>query len=325
MIPTLLGMALVDGHFAGLSALFAGLGVGMMLWRFAAIRDLTLLAPWSWALASLFSLAAAEVLITTAAWGPDAATALRFVAAAGSLTPGMSQLGAKRPQHGAWNFVVVSLWLVLALPAVEFFFLDRTGPFVVRGARACFLASLIGVGLLNYLPTRFAVSAVFVAASQCVLFAHVLAPVLRGVDWAPHSARVALALGLVDVAIGLAASNVVPRRPARAGRDRLWLDFRDAFGTLWGLRVAERVNAAAAANRWNLTLGWRGFRKHNDAEPSAASAAVDRQLNQVLRNLLRRFVSTPWLESRLGAEPSVEETSWESPRPARPDSGPGGG
>jgi hypothetical protein len=39
----------------------------------------------------------------------------------------------------------------------------------------------------------------------------------------------------------------------------VWFDFRDAFGTLWGLRVVERFNDTARRSNWPVRLGWRGF------------------------------------------------------------------
>jgi hypothetical protein len=37
----------------------------------------------------------------------------------------LAVLGAKRPQHAAWSFVVLAFWGILALPAAETYFLQR--------------------------------------------------------------------------------------------------------------------------------------------------------------------------------------------------------
>lgn len=77
-----------------------------------------------------------------------------------------------------------------------------------------------------------------------------------------------------------------------ASFDRAWLDFRNAFGTLWGLRVAARFNQSAEQLGWAMRLGWQGL------EPAAAaprSPQIDpigqeHAMRQVLGSLLRRFV-----------------------------------
>lgn len=312
-------------YHSAMAAILACGGVGILVWWLSSVRGLTLVGPWIWTAAALLTLAVAEIAIATLALEPSGASALRLVATAGILTPGMALLGAKRPQDTAWNFVVVALWIVLALPAVEYFFLDRSGPLVVQGARAWFLVALILMGLLNYLPTRFALSALLAASSQLVAFA----PWLQLTKTPPNSGHVILALGLADLAIGLAAIGVLPRRRGLAGRDRVWVDFRDAFGTLWGLRVAERVNAASTANDWGLHLGWGGFRSSvstnsQDTAPDRARATgpskIDRQLDQVLKNLLRRFVSPSWIDTRLGQDGSLlpEPDAADRPDPDAP-------
>ena len=51
--------------------------------------------------------------------GPTFPKRRRFAAAVLSFAPTMALLGAKRPQNGAWQFVVITLWAILALPAFE--------------------------------------------------------------------------------------------------------------------------------------------------------------------------------------------------------------
>lgn len=82
---------------------------------------------------------------------------------------------------------------------------------------------------------------------------------------------------------------------ARSPLDRVWLDFRDAFGVAWGLRVAERLNASAAMYSWPVTLTWQGFRGRQEGTSDIPPAAVE----EGLRGLLRRFVSPEWIDSRL--------------------------
>jgi hypothetical protein len=85
------------------------------------------------------------------------------------------------------------------------------------------------------------------------------------------------------------------RRKARTPLDRVWLDFRDLLGTMWALRVLERINAASSQNGWGARLTWRRW---------IVSQAPPEALQRSLRMLLRRFVSEQWIDERLnGSSP----------------------
>ena len=75
--------------------------------------------------------------------------------------------------------------------------------------------------------------------------------------------------------------------------DEVWCDFRDMYGSLWALRVSERVNVAGRAAEMEVSLGWHGIQ---GVPPGADSTALDRHL----KSLLRRFVSREWIARRLG-------------------------
>src|SRR4051794_207498 len=93
----------------------------LFLWlQRRAVAGTTLTAPWWWSVVSLLALALAEFV--TAFWKSDSdpsAAALRFIAATSTFCPLMALLGAKRPQDRGWQFIVFSLWVVLALPGLE--------------------------------------------------------------------------------------------------------------------------------------------------------------------------------------------------------------
>jgi hypothetical protein len=94
------------------------------------------------------------------------------------------------------------------------------------------------------------------------------------------------------------------RNRANANRlDRVWLDFRDAFGVVWSLRILERMNASATMYDWPVTLTWHGF------EPRASATHVDTPsiLEESFRTLLRRFVSPEWIEARLPEQGALVE------------------
>ena len=134
---------------------------------------------------------------------------------------------------------------------------------------------------------------------------------------ATTSAHVAVAMVSICLAIVLVAWQL--RRPNDlTGWNRVWLDFRDSFGVVWAMRVAERVNQSAAAYAWSVRLRWNGFQGIDQEENRVVDSTIDRdtdaplagvapeQLDQAVRTLLRRFVSPDWIDQRMGrVEPST--------------------
>jgi hypothetical protein len=257
------------------AAAFAALAVVVLLRGRSALRCKTLLGAWSWAVASLVALAGVE-LANPSLWSAP----LRFAAAALVLCPTIAVLGAKRPQHLAWHWIVLSLWVVLCIPAANAALFHAGGAVELHVAQGTFLWLLILLGLANYLPTRYAAAAMLIAAGQLFLFSPHL-PLVRA-ELTPH----ATTIGITLVAVGLALSPLALRKPvATSSLDAVWRDFRDHFGAFWAVRVMVRLNTAAEMNRWPIRLHWSGF---------APRSAVDPQLEKVVRrclnSMLRRFV-----------------------------------
>ena len=271
-------------------------GLAVLLWFRRPVGQTTLTAAWWWTLAALAGWcgveSAAAVSGQTTAWWAS----LQFAAASLSFCPAVSLIGAKRPQHTAWNFVVLSLWAIVALPAAETFFLHPGERPILGGARPWFLWILVMLGPINFVPTRFWLASLLIAAGQVLALSPYLALIQR-----PLISHANL-LGLALCGLGITAAALATRRAALAANpyDRPWLDFRDRFGLFWGLRVQERINAAASQYGWNFELAWSGFR---DRQSSAALPQIDPAIEPVLRTtlkgLLRRFVSHDWMAERL--------------------------
>lgn len=289
--PSAIGATL--SLLVGLVVLFSG---GRSVWQ------TTLASAWCWTLAALVAWSLIELV---AAVAPGQATgnsfsAIRLAAMSLSLCPIVALLGAKRPQQQAWNFVVLSLWIILLLPAAETLML-RPGQRLSFGVlRSWLLWVPAALLLMNYLATRYWLAALLAAGGQVLAFGQFL-------PLAPQAfpARATL-LGLLLLTAALVAAHVASLRTqgANSDLDRLWLDFRDTFGAFWALRVQERMNATAQQHGWKATLAWHGF---DEAAESASPAAVtthDRlSPASTFRGLLRRFVSSDWIAARRGHEP----------------------
>lgn len=253
----------------------------------------TLLPAWSW------TLAAATIPAIVELWGfaSDSSQILlapwRCLAAMLSLCPVVAQLGAKRPQHQPWNFIVVSLWGVLALPAFETLILHPGQAMKLSDTRSWFVVILLLIAPGNLLATRFTLAALLAIAGQVIL----LLPILpwRIATASPQLTTISMSLWLVAIVLAMRTS------PAKAHStwDRLWLDFRDQFGLLWGLRLQERVNTTAEQLAWPIELTWSGFVDRQSQQPlSDVDLARIDSLSHNVRGLLRRFVTQEWISER---------------------------
>ena len=277
-------------------------GIVLLIQSRRRLLGTTLVAPAMWALISMITVTLLQTV--TIGWELRSPATWNYLAAATTLCPTMAVLGAKRPQDRGWQFIVASLWVVLALPATQDLAFAPGGGFELHPAWAWFLALLITLGLLNYLTTRFAFSAVLISLAQIILLEAQL-PRL-GLNLSSYQL---LAIPLLTIGIA------VVRWQVRSGINRrgwpgVWLDFRDAFGAVWALRVAERMNQAARTHRWPARFRWQRIEPVDDAsegERVTCNHPLNDKMELSFRTLLRRFVSPEWIGERLGersADPS---------------------
>jgi hypothetical protein len=257
------------------------------------VAGTTLVATWWWGLAAFGAACGLELLFAWRLIADDnAGQALRYAARMLLLCPTISLLGVKRPQDGPWNFVVTSLWGVLALPAAEALFLNTGQPLEISGFRSWFVLVLLSASLVNTLPTRHWPAALAATGGQCVLLGRYLP---LPVPQFPFDTEAGLGL------LALAAALYALRPPRRSSNslDQLWFDFRDSFGLFWGLRVQERIQASAKMYDWPVALHWSGW-KAADGKPVQNLNDIPRQeITTTFRGLLRRFVSNDWIDARL--------------------------
>jgi hypothetical protein len=262
----------VDGTRAGFIAAAALLATGFYpLGRAAAAnRGVALQHALAWTAAAWTAWTAAAAVRAFLPPADPQGLGMPWFYLALCLTAGaaVAVLGARRPGVAAWNLVVVALLAVLLLPAF-----NRLGD--LRGLESpplIFLAVLAAVGCLNYAATPLA-AAVAPAGAACAAEIAVLGGWMERGDWeivflfmlaaAPWAGLVALRRG----------------RPA-TDFDRVWLDFRNRFGGLWGLRVRDQFNRAAANAGWPVELRWGGLRPSKTSDDAPLKG---------LRALLKRF------------------------------------
>jgi hypothetical protein len=245
------------------------------------VAALILLAGVAWPLWLAWRATAHTTLRATMGWLSAAwvawllALALRddlagYLALSLSACAGIAVLGARRPGVGAWNFVVAGLLAVLLLPMAQ-----AWGSLRVETAQAIFLAAVLAVPILNYLPTRLGPGVILSAMGFAGALVHLAGSRLGAGHEVAH----------LCVAAGPWLALLTRRwREPRSAFDQTWLRFRDGFGFVWGQRARNQLNRAAENAGLTPRLAWRGL---VEADGSIATAADD--MLQLLQGVLKRF------------------------------------
>jgi hypothetical protein len=197
-----------------------------------------------------------------------------YIALALAACAGVSVLGARRPGLGPWNFVTLGLLAVLLMPLLE----QRWNAehWSLDTPRTAFLAVVLLVGVVNFLPTRWGLWAG--VAGACFTLGVI---VLARTDVAPETAARLVAAALGGLGLACWGAWLVLRRRSNAGPvDRIWLAFRDRFGLVWAKRVQEQFNQAALHAEHAARLRWPGL---------VGEEKQQEQLRELLLAVLKRF------------------------------------
>jgi len=294
-------------------------GFGTLLtltFRRQRLEGTTLIAPWYWSVIAIGSIIAIELLpfiLSDRVWA-SGSTSLRYFAAITTLCPIVSLLGAKRPQHHAWQWIVLSLWVILAMPAATTLFFSHA-TFHTGILWSWFLLILVGMTVVNYLPTCYWPVGLLVGAAQCCLLANEL-PGVRYLsasltpDRSNEPIRGYFGSAITALALLFAAAILVqwisrgrnrPKPDCFEPLDLLWRDFRNCYGFLWGLRVADRFNSIAQSQNYNIRLHGNRFvpfTEEPDAQSGQTPLNIAEPMEQTFVGLLTRFVSTGWINKR---------------------------
>ncbi len=289
-----------------------------LTFQWKGLKGTTLIAPWCWSVIAIGSIIAIEWLpfiLTERMWA-GGSTSLRYCAAITTLCPIVSLLGAKRPQHRAWQWIVLSLWVILAMPAARTLFFSHA-TFHTGILWSWFLLILVGMTVVNYLPTCYWPVGLLVGAAQCCLLANELPGVRSLSAWlTSHLSEKPIRGypgGAITASVLLFAAAILAQWIARERNrlkptclnpiDRLWRDFCSHYGFFWSLRVADRFNGIAKSQNYAIRIRWNGFAPFAN-EPNGQSGetppTIEEPMEQTFVRLLTRFVSTGWINKRKG-------------------------
>ncbi len=237
---------------------------------------------------------------------PASQASARLAVVAVSLCPIMSLLGAKRPQHGVWQFIVASLAGIVALPAASAALVRPGSPPDVHALQRWFMLALVLVAAMNFAATRHGVAAVMVAFGQVILLRQFL-PFVESVGQQGATLDAVAAWLVASGAIVAAAQSwlrqaqrrvvgteVATRRGSQADLAAFgtaYLALRETLGAAWTLRIAERFNVVAESRGWPCRLRFDGL--HGGGDPDDRQWQADAV--RTGRALLRRFVSPGWM------------------------------
>ena len=183
---------------------------------------------------------------------------------------GVAILGARRPGVGAWNFVVAGLLAVFLLPVAQGWGTPR-----VETAQQIFLGATLAIPVLNYLPTRLGL-----AGSLCGLGCAAELARLSGLHIAAGQDAAYLCLAAAPW-LGLLARR---RGGSHSAFERVWRDYRDRFGFMWGQRAREQFNRAAENAGWAVRLTWGGLER-----TGKGAVPCEEELLRTLFAVLKRF------------------------------------
>lgn len=284
-----------------------------LAWRavFAARRTLratTLHSAWLWAVSAL----AAWTVSWVSDHGMRVASAslsdhLWYASAVLALCPPMAVLGSRRPGTRVWSwFIQFPLLLVLGWPVVALWLQgsELSGLQLETPQLAAFLLVLI-MGAGNYCGTRFTLPILCYAAACgiVVVSSSVACPAwMENRWWARMSA-----MGLLVLAILLASRSGAQGSRATNRFDRLWFDYFDTFGVVWGRRIQDRVNFIAHKEQWPARLELHGLVWSDTPAVASDRATIEARIEHTFRWLLRRFVDSSWIDDRLGRSQSTGE------------------
>ncbi len=258
------------------------------------LEGTVLLHTWYW---GVWLLVVATLAVFAGRWwelSPSVRDSLKWLLLSAGFCPFVARLGAKRPQHRAWHWIVLSFWVIAGLPAWQSIAAGRA--FRVGLLWDGLLVLLLLMQTADCLATRVWAAPWFLSAGQLLL--HPDPRWWKALPDSPALVVMAFLLGSIGLLALLRGWQPLPR--TALGWTRVWRDFRDRMGVLWSLRLLQRFEQDSRQDETRVLLRWDGF-VEADASGFRFLEALPEETERLMRNLLRRFVDHSWIEAELAA------------------------
>jgi hypothetical protein len=294
------------GPITVIPSLLLGLGFAVKAWCAAEGTALRSAVAWAMVAFAIGLIGEATAGFEPVARGRPVTGHLVYVGTLAILAGLIAVLNARTPGAGAWAILTALLVLVFLIPWLEGAGLGRAPGGLARlrleAPWSIFYGLIVVAGVTNYLPTRYGIAAALLgigfAVEYVALIPGWLAPATRALLWPVVPWTLAAAAAVA----GLASSSA----PSAGDRlERQWVWFCDHWGVVWGLRVRERFNRTANAQKWPVRLGWRRLDPPEDVDPRAWSVRTEPfppEVEAMLKGLLRRFVTASRIDRAIGPE-----------------------
>ena len=257
----------------------------------ARVRGTTLAAPAAWAVVAALFLAGVEFVLVWRGGQTSglAATTARYASAVVTLCPLMAVLGAKRPQDRGWQWIVLSLWIVLLVPAGQAWAARGNAPMDLAPLWRLLLIGLASLSMTTYLPTRFFFAAFLTAIGQTLLLSEFVFERPSATD---RDIGICVIFLAAVVASWQAAAETSTDQATLGQFSTRWLAFRNGWGAFWALRIMNRINETAQLSNWPVRLEWSGFCSTSDGDAPEIDERIAAHIDQTMDSLLRRFECT---------------------------------
>lgn len=201
-----------------------------------------------------------------------------------ALAPIIALLGAKRPQHKAWTWIVVSAVIVLALPAIESWLYRSPTPLGLSLIREILPWSVIAIGTVNYLGTANYWRGLLAGVGLTLM-------TLQGSPDASDVSQPFWEVGRVWIPPLLFCLAALPPRSSSrrsgaspnglggfaGGANHTWRRFQNWYGLAWSLFVLDKLNRSHLGTEGDgerMVWGWNG----GPVEASDSSELLTKEL-----------------------------------------------